>query len=429
MENLDFLQFYPYLKYIEKHLHIDGFPITQFTQERETPFFLFLPERFKHNYDKMKDGISKHIPNLLISYALKANYLGGVLDIATSMGLGAEVMSLFELKLAKRANFTSDKIVFNGPAKSFEELNFAISKGIRHLNVDSLNELKVIEEIAKNKNHIQRITIRIHPQLNEKTEKRLLIKKNSKLGIDFSRGVKLFEYAKRSSHLDPVGVHVHVGTNLVNHDFYEELLIFINDYVIELERKLQITIQEINLGGGLASSSLLDLNNFSFTKLGEQLSQYIENYEKKLFIFEPGRYLIEDSFVAITKILRSKKSWGRKWVFTDIGANTLIPMRYTLYKIIPVIDKGKGQYTNVGGPLCLPVDVISNEAVDFEIEENDLLVILNCGAYTISMSEQFGYPRPAIYELRKEGKLELIKAADDLNQMVEKEFHFRKARE
>jgi len=429
MKNLDFLQFYPYLTYKEKQLHIEGFPISKFAQKQETPFFLFLPKRFNQNFEGMKNGISKHIPNFLIAYALKANYLGRVLDKASSMELGAEVMSLFELKLAKKANFPTDKIVFNGPAKSLEELNFAISEGIKHLNVDSFNELKTIEEVAKNKNHIQPITIRIHPQLSEETEKRLLIKKNSKLGIDFSRGVKLYEYAKKSSYLNPVGIHVHVGTNLISHDFYEELLIFFNNYIIELEKKLQIEIKEINLGGGLASGSSLDLNNFNFTKLGEQLAKHIENYESKLFIFEPGRYLIEDSFVAVTKTLRLKKSWGRKWAFTDIGANSLIPMRYTLYKIIPAIDKGKGQYTNVGGPLCLPVDVISNEAVDFEIEENDLLVVLNCGAYTISMSEQFGYPRPAIYELEDGGKLKLIKAADDLNQMVEDEFSFRKTSE
>ncbi len=429
MENLDFLQFYPYLTYKEKHLLVDGFPISKFTEKHETPFFVFLPERLKHNFEKMKNEIKKHVPNTLIAYALKANYLGRVLDISNSLELGAEVMSLFELKLAKFANFPSDRIIFNGPAKSLEELNFAISEGIVHLNVDSLNELKTIEKIAKNNEVVQPITIRIHPQLREETEKRLLIKKNSKLGIDFSRGVKLYEFAKSSPHLDPVGVHIHVGTNLVTHDFYEELLVFLNNYIIELENKLQIEIKEINLGGGLASCSSLALNNFDFIKLGEQIAKNIDDYENKLFIFEPGRYLIEDSFIAITKTLRLKKSWGRKWAFTDIGANSLIPMRYTLYRIIPAIDKGKGQYTNVGGPLCLPVDVISNEAVDFEIEENDFLVILNCGAYTISMSEQFGYPRPAIYELEKNGILKLIKTADDLSKMVEEEFHYRKTSE
>ena len=426
MENLDFLQFYPYLKYIGKELHVDGIPITKLTEKQKTPFFLFLPERFKQNSEKMNSGIKKHIPNSLIAYALKANYLGRVLDISNSIELGAEVMSLFELKLAKQANFPVDKIVFNGPAKTVEELDFALSEGIIHINVDSLSELKSIENIAKNKDITQPITVRIHPQLHDETEKRLLIKKNSKLGIDFSRGVKLYEYAKTSPHLIPVGVHVHVGTNLVTHDFYDELLIFLNNYIIELEHKLQIELKEINLGGGLASSSSLDLNNFNFQTLGEQIAEHIENYEEKLFVFEPGRFLIEDSFIAVTKTLRLKKSWGRRWAFTDIGANSLIPMRYTQYKIIPAIDKGRGQYTNVGGPLCLPVDVISNEAVDFEIEEEDLLVVLNCGAYTISMSEQFGYPRPAVYELENDGTLEVIKTADDMNQMIEEEFHYRK---
>ncbi|MCG3255050.1 MAG: hypothetical protein KAU62_03100, partial [Candidatus Heimdallarchaeota archaeon] len=82
-----------------------------------------------------------------------------------------------------------------------------------------------------------------------------------------------------------------------------------------------------------------------------------------------------------------------------------------------------GQYTNIGGPLCLPVDILSDEAVNFEIEEGDLLVVLNCGAYTISMSEQFGYPRPAIYQLTNKGLTELIKPADDMNQMINDSFY------
>ncbi|MBA7554117.1 Diaminopimelate decarboxylase [subsurface metagenome] len=87
-------------------------------------------------------------------------------------------------------------------------------------------------------------------------------------------------------------------------------------------------------------------------------------------------------------------------------------------------DKGKGQYCRIGGPLCLPVDVLSNESVDFKIEEGDYLVILNCGAYTLSMSEQFGYPRPAVYELQESGLLKIIKSADNLETMVNEAFQF-----
>jgi diaminopimelate decarboxylase len=341
---------------------------------------------------------------------------------ANRLGLGIEVMSIFEILLAEKAGFSYDNFVFNGPAKSVAELEHTIQRGIKYLNVDSLNELKLIEEIAKKRNIKQSITVRIHPQLSESTEKRLLIKKNSKLGIDHSRGIKLFEYAESSTNLNPTGVHVHVGTNLVSHDFYDELLVFINNYINDLEDKKRIQIQEINLGGGLASKSKLDENGFGFEKLGKQIASKIDNIKETTIIFEPGRYLVEDSFIAITKVLRTKKSWGRKWAFVDIGANSLIPMRYSEYRVIPSHYKGKGQYCNIGGPLCLPVDVITSEAVDFEIEEKDLLVVLNCGAYTLSMSEQFGYPRPAIYELENDGTIKLLKPSDDIDQMVKESF-------
>ena len=416
------VNFFPYLKYRENILEVKEKTINEIIQNYPTPLFLFIPERFEHNYEKLKANLNKSIPNLFVTYAMKANYLGRVLKQANQLGLGIEVMSIFEILLAEKAGFNYDNFIFNGPAKSAIELEHTIQRGIKYLNVDSLNELKLIEEIAKKKNIKQPITIRIHPQLSESTERRLLIKKNSKLGIDYSRGIKLFEYAEKSTNLNPTGVHIHVGTNIISHDFYDELLAFVNEYINDLENKKLIQIQDINLGGGLASKSKLDESGFSFEKLGKQINANIDNINDKIVIFEPGRYLVEDSFIAITRVLRTKKSWGRKWAFVDIGANSLIPMRYSEYRIIPSNYKGKGQYCNIGGPLCLPVDVITNEAVDFEIKEKDLLVVLNCGAYTLSMSEQFGYPRPAVYELENDGIIKLLKPSDDMDQMVKEAF-------
>ncbi|MFW9851909.1 MAG: diaminopimelate decarboxylase family protein [Candidatus Thorarchaeota archaeon] len=419
---LNMVNFFPYLEYRENTLEIETKTVNEITKEYPTPLFLFIPDRFKQNFKELKINLNKSIPNLFITYAMKANYLGGVLRQTKELGLGIEVMSIFEILLAKKAGFSYDNFVFNGPAKSATELEHTIQRGIKYLNVDSLNELRLIEEIAKKENIQQSITVRIHPQLSESTERKLLIKKNSKLGIDYSRGVKLLEYAEKSTNLKPTGIHIHVGTNIISHNFYEELLIFVNDYINDLENKKLIQIQEINLGGGLASKSKLDESGFSIEKLGKQISSNIDNINEKRIIFEPGRYLVEDSFIAITKVLRTKKSWGRKWAFVDIGANSLIPMRYSEYRILPSHYKGKGQYCNIGGPLCLPVDVVTNEAVDFEIDENDLLIVLNCGAYTLSMSEQFGYPRPAVCELENDGSIKLLKPADDIDQMVNEAF-------
>ncbi|MCE7737977.1 MAG: hypothetical protein GPJ50_01245 [Candidatus Heimdallarchaeota archaeon] len=420
---LDIIENYPYLCYENNKLQIQQKDIESLVENKTVPFFLFLLQRFQENVLEIKNKLGKHIPDLFISYAAKANYLGRILQESHKLDLGIEAMSLFELKLAEKAGVPFNKIVLNGPAKTLDELNYAIANKINYLNVESLNEIQQVEKIAEKLELVQKITVRIHPKLKETTERKLLIKKNSKLGIDYSRGVKLFEYAKKSPHLDPVGVHTHVGTNLTSHEFYDELLGFLNEYVADLEDKLAISLSEINLGGGLASKSTLEKEGFQLEKLGEQVSTKMDNIENKKIIFEPGRYLIEDSFVAITKVLRTKKSWGRKWAFIDVGANTLIPMRYSHYSVVPANFRGKGQYTNIGGPLCLPVDILSDEAVNFEIEEGDLLVVLNCGAYTISMSEQFGYPRPAIYQLTNKGLTELIKPADDMNQMINDSFY------
>jgi len=397
--------------------------VESLVEEYSTPFFVYLPKRFEENYLKLKRALSSHLPHNSIFYAVKANYLGKILLDAKKMGMGLEVMSLFELLLAKKAGFEAKTLIFNGPAKTEEELDMSLDLGLAHINVESISELKLVENLAKKHTIKQPITIRIHPSLSKTTENRLLIKKSSKLGIDHDRAKKLYSYAKNSEHLEPKGVHVHVGTNLTSHDFYDELLSFLNNYLKELESN-GIFLKEVNLGGGLASANLLEEKNFNLTFFAEQIASIINSSEELFFLFEPGRYLIADSFIAVTKVLQTKKSWGRKWAFTDIGANSLIPLRYTEYQVIPSKDKGKGQYCNIGGPLCLPVDVIMNKAVDYQIDKDDVLVILNCGAYTLSLSEQFGYPRPAVYELKDTKKLSLIKSADSLERMVEESFQF-----
>ncbi|MHA1853564.1 MAG: diaminopimelate decarboxylase family protein [Candidatus Heimdallarchaeaceae archaeon] len=409
---------YAYLQYNNDELSVYGQNLVEIINGIETPFYIYLPNRFEDNVKTLQRPLQKYLPKTMIAYAFKANYLGTVLLTAKKLGLGAEIMSLFEYKLAKKVGFSTEKIVVNGPAKSQEELRTYIQEGIKYLNAESLNEIKDIERYSAKFNIKQPVTIRIHPKLSKDTEKRLLIKKNSKLGIDYIRAEKLFNLLEKSKFLSPFGIHVHLTTNLMDMSFYLELFDFLNEYIDMLENRYSISIKTLNLGGGLATRALLEANAVDFNKFAKSIAMSIDKYKDLTFIFEPGRYLVGDSFIAICRVLRTKKSWGRKWCFVDIGANSLIPLRYSMFNVVPLKYKGKGQYTNIGGPLCLPVDIITNESVDFEIDEGDYLAILNCGAYTLSMSEQFGYPRPAVYELNKEGKLILIKQRDSIEQMV-----------
>ncbi len=409
---------YSYLDYKENNLNLYDFSAKDIIAQISTPSFLFLPDRFKKNFLSFEQQIKKYLPRFRMAYAVKANYLGAVLKQAKELGMSIEVMSYFEMMLAKEVGFDFTDMVFNGPAKSLEELTFATDNNIFFLNVESENELQNIEQIAQKKKKKQSISIRIHPEFPDKLEKKLLIKKNSKLGIDYHKAVKLYEYAKKSPYLDPVGIHVHVGTNLTDVEFYRELLGFLNGYITDLENKYDIRLQYINLGGGLASKNTLDRAGFNIEDIGRTIKETINDYNEREFVFEPGRYLVGDSFVAFAKVLRTKKTWGRKWAYLNIGANSLIPMRYSEYEALPVEYKGEGQYCNIGGPLCLPVDVLSNDAVKYEIDEGDYLTILNCGAYTLSMSEQFGYPRPPVYELHENGLINLIKKEDTIESMI-----------
>ncbi|MHA1482868.1 MAG: hypothetical protein ACTSQA_05485 [Candidatus Heimdallarchaeaceae archaeon] len=154
------IKHYPYLKYEENILHINEKSSLEIAEKISTPFFLYLPERFEHNYNQLKSALSKHVNKSRISYAIKANYIGRVLLQAKSLNMNIEAMSLFELLLAEKAGFNFNQIVFNGPAKTAQELELTMTNGIQYLNIESMNELQTIENIAKVKEIKQEITIK-----------------------------------------------------------------------------------------------------------------------------------------------------------------------------------------------------------------------------------------------------------------------------
>ena len=405
-ENL--VQKIDFLDYTNQQLVLEGVTIEQILRNKQTPLFVFSRNRFNNNITEIFSAFQRYFDDFQIAYALKANNLSDVLKNALTNGCWAEVMSTFEIELAQRNGFHPETMIYNGPAKSIEELQDALNRGVKCINVDSFSELKDIETLMRNKEVPKtdiplKLGIRLHPNLDEDLEKRALVKKNSKLGLDPARATKILKYAKKSNVLDISTLQVHIGTQQTTPELHEGIANFVQKFITKLQKD-NIDINTINLGGGFASRYRMEAAGYNILDFAEKIQAALAPLKNSYsLILEPGRFLIGDAFVVLTKILREKKNWGRHWLLIDAGAHFLIPLRFSTFDVIPVKSSEPSTIKEIGGPLCLPVDRIQG-TVDFSAKEGDILAILNTGAYTISMSEQFGYPRPAIYAIEN-GKL------------------------
>ena len=400
-ENL--VQKIDFLDYTNQQLVLEGVTIEQILRNEQTPLFIFSRNRFNNNIAEIFSAFQRYFDDIQIAYALKANNQSDVLKNAMANGCWAEVMSTFEIELAQRIGFHPEAMIYNGPAKSMEELQDALNRGVKCINVDSFSELKDIETIMRNleapkKDIPLQLGIRLHPNLDQGLEKRALVKKNSKLGLDPARATKILKYAKKSNVLDISTLHIHIGTQQTTPELHVGIANFAQKFITQLQKD-NIHINTINLGGGFASRYRMEAAEYEIVDFAEKIHTALAPLKNSYsLILEPGRYLIGDAFVVLTKILREKKNWGRHWLLIDAGAHFLIPLRFSTFDVIPVKSGEPSTVKEIGGPLCLPVDRIQG-TVDFSAKEGDILAILNTGAYTISMSEQFGYPRPAIYAI------------------------------
>lgn len=363
-------------------LVLDGVPADELAEAYGTPVFAVLDERLEANVEALRSAFD----GWGIYYAVKANPLQHVLRVIREAGLGAEVMSAMERAFVDRAGFAPERVIFNGPAKSDDEIRDALDAGIR-IHLDNLPEAERVAELAEPGTSV---AVRIHPDLPDEIEKRAYISKKTKLGLDPDLGAKTYRVAAERG-LDPDGLHIHVGTDQSDPLLHEAVAGFAAGYLDRLADD-GIAVGRVNLGGGLASRIDLDADLDAFAGA---MTEPLGGVDLEL---EPGRVLVGDAVACVTRVRRVKKTWGKTWVLVDAGANTLIPLRYTSYRTVSHRAE-PDEPVDVGGPLCLPVDVVEGSAY-VAPEVGDLVVVLNAGAYTLTMAETFGQPRPAVAAVR-----------------------------
>ena len=358
----------------------------------QTPFYYYDTEFLRETLWAINNEAKKH-EGFCVHYAVKANANPRILRIIREAGLGADCVSGGEIEASVRAGFPSSKIVYAGVGKSDWEINLGLDNDIFCFNVESIPELEVINELAAKKGKVARVAFRLNPNVGAHTHANITTGlAENKFGIDMRDMLKVIEEAHHLSNVKVVGLHFHMGSQILDMGDFEALCNRVNELQNELERH-RITVEHINVGGGLG----IDYQHPNRVSIPD-FKDYFDTYAKKLKLrpgqtlhFELGRAVVAQCGSLITRTLYIKKGSVKQFCIVDAGFTDLIrPALYQAYHKIENISSEEPKETyDVVGPICESTDVFAKQ-IDLNCcHRGDLLAIRSAGAYGEIMASQY----------------------------------------
>tara|TARA_B100000614_G_scaffold209606_1_gene192547 strand:- start:187 stop:1227 length:1041 start_codon:yes stop_codon:yes gene_type:complete len=315
--------------------------------------------------------------------------------------LGADVVSIGELKLALKAGIKPKKIVFSGVGKTDKEIKFAIQKDILSINAESKNEIKLINNISKNLNKITNIGIRINPNIIAKTNRKITTgNKVNKFGISILEFLDVIQNRNDYQNINIFLLSVHIGSQIKEIKVYKKVLNLISEILIKL-RRLGHSITYVDFGGGMGIPYFKKDKKFDFKKFGLEVSKFYKK-EKIKIIFEIGRFITGNSGHIISKVIYVKKIKDRYFIIIDTGMNDMARSAIydTFHEIIPLQKNTKkfSKKVEFVGPICESSDTFGVYKNYSLLKEGDYVCITNCGAYGRTLSSNYNM-RPLIEEV------------------------------
>ena len=367
------------------------FPTAKF-QNLRTPFYYYDTELLRDTLRAINQEAQKH-EGFCVHYAVKANANPRILRIIREAGLGADCVSGGEIEASVRAGVPSSKIVYAGVGKSDWEINLGLDHDIFCFNVESIPELEVINELAAAKGKVARVAFRLNPNVGAHTHANITTGlAENKFGIDMRDMLTVIEEASHMEHVKCVGLHFHIGSQILDMSDFEALCNRVNELQNELERH-RITVEHINVGGGLG----VDYQHPNRVSIPD-FKAYFETYAKKLKLrpgqtlhFELGRAVVAQCGSLITRTLYIKKGSVKQFCIVDAGFTDLIrPALYQAYhKIENITSEEPVEAYDVVGPICESTDVFAKQIDLYRCHRGDLIAIRSAGAYGEIMASQY----------------------------------------
>ena len=405
-----------FVHYKNNSLFFENCSAYRLANNNKTPFYCYSKAKIIKNFKNFTKIFSKISP--LICFAVKSNNNIFLLQELKKLGAGADVVSAGELLRALKAGINPKKIVFSGVGKTEDELRIAIQKKILLINIESESEAVLINNLSKKLSKKTSIGIRLNPNVSGNTHKKISTGRNQdKFGMLYKDCLQLLRKIKNMKNLKLEGISVHIGSQILNVNPFRKTLVILN----KLISNTKINLKFIDLGGGIGIPYSHKQKELNLKKYANEVKKFIKNKKIKI-IFEPGRFIIGNTSVLVSKIIYIKSNNNKKFIILDAGMNNLMrPALYdSMHEIIPVkksnnLIKGSLEFV---GPICESSDKFLSKKKFSQIKEGDYVVFKNTGAYGMSMSSNYNL-RPSIGEIMISGsKYKIIRKRQSLENLL-----------
>jgi diaminopimelate decarboxylase len=417
------------LEYKNQKLIFNKYDLTSITKKHKTPFFLYSEEILAKNYSDFFNGaVNAGLINPLVCFALKSNPNKELLKILAAQGSGADIVSGGELLRALEAGISPEKIVFSGVGKTEEEIVFALKtskEGIFSFNVESIEELALINQCAKKLKKTARICFRLNPVVQPKTHKYISTgNKTHKFGLLEADILNSLQQKRLWTHAKLIGLSIHIGSQLLDLKATKKAIMKLSEVALKTKAPLEF----LDVGGGLGVDyhpdesrklpSISDYMNLVSSTLNK--SFYSKSEHRPRVVFEPGRRIIAKAGIFVMKVIRNKISENNHFVIVDGGMNDFVrPSLYSAYHELLPLKQGKAEIPcHIVGPICETSDCFGSNRLMPPLRSGDYLVLCDTGAYGYSMGSTYNLRgRPQELLLSKNQKLKVINKAQNYKEL------------
>jgi diaminopimelate decarboxylase len=401
------------------HGMFDGVDLRQLAERIPTPFHAYSASAIRQRIDELQAALAGL--DATICFAVKANPNLAILQLMAQAGVGADIVSVGELRRALNAGMPAERIVFSGVGKSADEIAGALNVGIMRFNVESLDELHTLQRVARAQEVIARAAVRINPDVDAQTHAKISTgKSENKFGVSIDEARRWFAERGQLSHVQLDGLHVHIGSQILSVEPFRLALQRVAAFWRELEQAGH-PINSIDVGGGLGVRYRAGVDQpVAAADYVGVIREALADYRGKLLL-EPGRYLVAEAGVLLTRVIRVKPGIERNFLVLDAAMNDL--QRPSLYDawhdIVPVADEPRPMTTyDIVGPVCETGDTFARARELPECAAGDLLLIKATGAYGTSMASTYNSRPLAAEVLLQRGRYAVVRRRQHFEEMI-----------